>query len=176
MFGHLRKLLSGVSSNDAGAANDWYFEIMSKAREPRPFLIGAVDDTLEGRFGLVSLVSALVLRALREGGHRALADAVYKEVFSGFDYGLREEGVGDSSIARKMRKMGEEFFGLARAVDGVLNGDTDEELGDVLTRNGVANPGFGGDLADWAKARVIELEALDDLSLRAAKIGWSATA
>ncbi|MEM1390875.1 MAG: ubiquinol-cytochrome C chaperone family protein [Pseudomonadota bacterium] len=176
MFGHLRKLFGGASSSKAEAAKDWYREIMSKAREPEPFLTGAVDDTLEGRFALVSLVSTLVLRALREAGHRNLADSVYREVFSGFDYGLREEGVGDSSIARKIRKMGEEFFGLARAVDSVLSGESDDALSQVLTRNGVANTGHGEALADWVQAHVAELSALDEVSLFKAQIGWSAVA
>ncbi|MEL7231876.1 MAG: ubiquinol-cytochrome C chaperone family protein, partial [Pseudomonadota bacterium] len=119
MFGHLRKWFLGEGA--VNPARGWYDAIMAKARDPRPFQIGAVDDTLEGRFAMVSLVSTLVLRALRDVGPegRELADGVYREVFSGFDYGLREEGVGDSSIARKIRKMGEEFFGLARSLDAV---------------------------------------------------------
>ncbi|MEM1088305.1 MAG: ubiquinol-cytochrome C chaperone family protein [Pseudomonadota bacterium] len=177
MFGHLRKWFLGEAS-EVDPAKAWYSEIMAKAREPRPFQIGAVDDTLEGRFAMVSLVSTLVLRTLREVGPegRELADGVYREVFSGFDYGLREEGVGDSSIARKIRKMGEEFFGLARAVDAVLLGESDERLPDVLERNGVANRGYGQDLSDWAQARISELEALDAEALMKADIGWVASA
>ena len=177
MFDHLRKLF-GDKTGRPDPARAWYDEIMAKAREPRPFQIGAVDDTLEGRFAMVSLVATLVLRSLREVGPegRDLADGVYREVFSGFDYGLREEGVGDSSIARKIRKMGEEFFGLARAVDGVLSGEKDEPLADVLERNGVANAGYGADLAEWVQARVTELEALDSAALLNAEIGWTRSA
>ncbi|MEL8056081.1 MAG: ubiquinol-cytochrome C chaperone family protein [Pseudomonadota bacterium] len=177
MFGHLRKLVGG-KAHKQDPARSWYDEIMAKAREPGPFQIGAVDDTLEGRFVMVSLVSTLVLRCLREVGPegRDLADGVYREVFSGFDYGLREEGVGDSSIARKIRKMGEEFFGLARAIDAVLSGEKDEPLAEVLERNGVANAGYGPDLAEWARARVTELEALDSVGLLNAEISWAHSA
>lgn len=177
MFGHIRKWF-GHKSADERAAKVWYDEIMAKARDPQPFVSGAVDDTLEGRFAMVSLVSTLVLRALREVGDdgRALAERVYREVFSGFDYALREEGVGDSSIARKMRKMGEEFFGLARAVDAVLSGQSDDTLEEVLLRNSVANPARGEALSRWAQARVAELSALDKATLLKAQIGWRSPA
>lgn len=173
MIGHIRRWFGGKSA-DARRAKDWYDQIMAKARDPEPFLQGAVEDTLEGRFAMVSLVSTLVLRALREVGleGRELADGVYKEVFSGFDYALREEGVGDSSIARKMRKMGEEFFGLARAVDAVLSGDSEDGLDQVLLRNGVATQGHGQALAKWAVLRADELAALNSEQLLSAQIGW----
>lgn len=173
MFGHIRKWF-GAKPPQERAAEDWYKEIMAKAREPELFVSGAVDDTLEGRFAMVSLVSTLVLRALRDVGPegRTLAEEVYKQVFSGFDYALREEGVGDSSIARKMRKMGEEFFGLARAIDSVLSGETEDRLSDVLLRNGVANKGHEEVLARWAEDQVGGLAALSAEELLSAQVGW----
>ncbi|MEL7545310.1 MAG: ubiquinol-cytochrome C chaperone family protein [Pseudomonadota bacterium] len=134
------------------AGDAWHRWILSHARDPAPFEAALVQDTLEGRFQMVTLVSTLVLRALREFGSdgRDRADMVYREVFSGFDHALREEGVGDASIARRMRKMGEEFFGLARRVDASFEAeDPKPELIDTLVQNGIATDGTAAPLIDW---------------------------
>ncbi|WOR13793.1 ubiquinol-cytochrome C chaperone family protein [Hyphomonas sp. FCG-A18] len=174
MFGQIRKWL-GKQDADKRVSEQWHSEIMAMARDPEPFLRGWVTDTLEGRFAMASLVTILVLRRLRDIGSegRALADGVYREVFSGFDHALREHGVGDSSIARRMRKMGEEFFGLARAIDAALAGKGDEPLAEVLRRNGIIKADEHKEaLADWVMLREGELARLDEAALLAGQVGW----
>jgi cytochrome b pre-mRNA-processing protein 3 len=146
------------------AASRWHRWILSTARTPDPYLGGWVPDTLEGRFQMVTLVTTLVLRRLRvaEGGAGKLSDQVYRAVFSGFDHALREEGVGDSSIARRMRKMGEEFFGLARRLDAAFaQQDAGAGLALALTDNGVCDPAHAHLLGDWLIAQHDRLDGLD---------------
>ncbi|GAB5457493.1 MAG: ubiquinol-cytochrome C chaperone family protein [Henriciella sp.] len=137
------------------AARAWHGEINRLARDPELYQSGLAQDTLDGRFEMVTLVTALVLRRLRDLGDpgRKLADSVYREVFSGLDHALREEGVGDASIARKVRGLGERFFGLARAVDAAL-GSEDEiaALTEVLARNGIISLEAGKPLSVWLVA------------------------
>ncbi|MEO0548423.1 MAG: ubiquinol-cytochrome C chaperone family protein [Pseudomonadota bacterium] len=138
-------------------AEAWHRNILRLARTPAPFASGWIDDSFEGRFQMVTLVSTLVLRRIRtvEDGTQ-LADLVYREVFSGLDHAFREEGVGDATIARKMRGLGEEFFGLAKALDAdFTSSDTVSQITATIDRNGIANPGYSGQLAEW----VVELEA-----------------
>ena len=133
-------------------ASLWHRWILGTARDPRPFEAGWVPDTLEGRFQMVTLVATLALRHLREtpATDPKLPDLVYRDVFSGFDHALREEGVGDSSIARRIRKMGEAFFGLARRLDAAFSGtSTESALRQALIDNGVSPVGHEGDLAFW---------------------------
>lgn len=140
------------------AGETWHRWILSKARDPEPYRAGWVEDTLEGRFQMVTLVTTLVLRTLRERGPegKARADAVYRAVFSGFDHALREEGVGDASIARRMRGLGEEFFGLARRVDAAFAAeDPNPELSDAIVQNGICSPEASENLAGW----VVETQA-----------------
>lgn len=123
---------------DKDAARRWRDAVTAEARAPEPFLKGWVTDTIYGRFNMVTLVATLVLRRLRiEGSEgRALSKAFSELLFSDFDHALRENGVGDSSIARRIRKMGEEFYGLASAIDGALElGGPQKELAKVLQRN-----------------------------------------
>ena len=91
-------------------------------------------------FESVTLHSALIMRRLRSFGQdgKLLADEFYKLVFEGFDHALRERGAGDSSIARKVRGLGERFFGLARAIDTAFGTENPAaELRAVLERNAV---------------------------------------
>lgn len=132
------------------AAQRMHRIILSKARDPQPFQAGLVPDTLEGRFHMVTLVSAITIRALRTDGatSNALIERLNDEIFSGFDHALREEGVGDSSIARRIRKMGETYVGLARAVDAAFDSETiARDLANVLSRNAVTKPAQAPDLA-----------------------------
>lgn len=142
----------GTRQRRREAARAWHGEINRLARDPELYQLGLAQDTLDGRFEMVTLVTALVLRRLRDLGEpgRKLADSVYREVFSGLDHALREEGVGDASIARKVRGLGERFFGLARAVDGALGGaDEITALTKVLARNGIIDLEAGKPLSAW---------------------------
>ena len=47
--------------------------------------------------------------------------------------------VGDTSISRKVRKLGEHFFGLARGLDAAFADGTDEALIDFANRNGLGH-------------------------------------
>ena len=165
MAAGILSLFSPKARRLSGAAKAWHDEIQTLARKPDLYQRGYVPDTVDGRFHMLALMSALVLRRLRDAGAdgRALADKVYREVFSGIDHAMREEGVGDSSIARKMRKRGESFFGLARAVDGAFGEDnTDIALRDVLERNAIAS----GEASEAISGYLIEVSfKLSDLPL-----------
>ncbi|MEL6663207.1 MAG: ubiquinol-cytochrome C chaperone family protein, partial [Pseudomonadota bacterium] len=83
----------------------------------------------------------------------------------------REEGVGDASIARKVRKLGERYFGLARAMDGALEGE--EALEAVLSRNGLGQESVDG-LADYARQADAALAQTSEAELLAGEIAWPA--
>lgn len=123
---------------DPEIVSRWRDAVTAAAREPEPYLRQWVPDTLYGRFNMVSLVATLAMRRLRtvggEGG--LISKGLSERLFSDFDHSLREHGVGDSSIARRIRKMGEEFFGLAKAVDAALEeGGAEKTLAAVIQKN-----------------------------------------
>lgn len=134
------------------AGDQWHRWILARARDPEPYRLGLIPDTLDGRFHMVTLVATLVLRRLRTFGDdgSGVADTAYRAVFSGFDHALREEGVGDASIARRMRKLGEEFFGLARRIDsGFAADDTQAEIIAALVQNGITSSTNAPKLVEW---------------------------
>ena len=160
MFGWFKK-----ASADAQAVRKWRDAVTGMAREPEPDLRGWVPDTIYGRFHMVALVATLAMRRFRPHGKegQALSKAFSEMLFSDFDHSLREHGVGDSSIARRIRKMGEEFYGLASAVDEALDqGGPDKHLAHVIQRNIQPDAGKALELANYVLDLNARVERVSD--------------
>ena len=134
-----------------------YDHVLAGALDPVLYESGAADDTFDGRFEQVALHGALVLRALRKAGRQNQAKALVDVLFSGFDHAYRETGVGDSSISRKVRKLGERFYGLARGLNEALEEENQQALVGFLARNS---------LADQAQERLANYLSNADKALR----------
>ena len=147
--------------------------VFSGARQPGLFLKGYARDDFDGRFQMAALHGGLVMRRLKVLGGEALvvSEKLGEALFDRFDYAYREEGVGDASIARKVRKLGERYFGLARAMDGALEGE--EPLEAVLSRNGLGQESVNG-LADYARQADAALAQTSEAELLAGEITWPA--
>ncbi|TPG59798.1 ubiquinol-cytochrome C chaperone [Roseomonas nepalensis] len=115
-----------------------YTAAVEAARDPALFGEDAVPDTLEGRFDLVALHAALLVRRLhRDPDPRgpALAQAVFDAMFADMDLNLREMGVGDMSIGKRVRRMWEAFHGRALAYEKALAAADAPALEAALARN-----------------------------------------
>jgi cytochrome b pre-mRNA-processing protein 3 len=99
-----------------------YAAAVAAAREPYLYESLGVADTLDGRFDLVCLYAFLLVHRLRRDPEPgpSLAQAVFDAMFSDMDVSLREMGVGDLSVARRMRAMWEAFNGRAHAYAAAL--------------------------------------------------------
>jgi cytochrome b pre-mRNA-processing protein 3 len=111
MFTRLRK-----QPQDSAAAA-LYRAIVSRAREPVFYLEWGVADTMDGRFDLLTLHVFLVFETLRGRGDAAgaLGSELADIVFTGFDEALRELGVSDFGMGRRMRNMADAFYGRVRS-------------------------------------------------------------
>ena len=121
-----------------------YLAIASGSREPRLYLDCGVPDTVEGRFESLGLHVSLVLRRLKSLPPPALdlSKDLIDLFFQDLDSALRELGVGDLSVGKKIKKLAEAFYGRAKVLETTLaHPDADGELEGVLTRNviGVSN-------------------------------------
>ena len=92
-----------------------------------------VPDTLDGRFDMISLHTFLVLDRLK-GVEQDFRQALVDELFADMDRSLREMGVGDLSVGKKVRKMAEVFYGRVAAYDKALAGPPDA-LESAIARN-----------------------------------------
>jgi cytochrome b pre-mRNA-processing protein 3 len=146
------------------SAFDLYGAAVAAAREPFLYESLGVPDTLDGRFDLVSCHVVLLVRRLqREPEHGpALAQAVFDAMFSDMDVTLREMGVGDLSVGRRVRAMWEAFNGRSLAYDAALSADDPSALEAALLRNvwrGAAPPeGGAARLARLVRAQAADLD------------------
>jgi cytochrome b pre-mRNA-processing protein 3 len=113
---------------------DLYQRMVALARAPRIYAAWGVPDTVEGRFEMISLHVALLLRRLH-GVDSALAEAVLKAMWLDLDASIRELGIGDLSVGKKMKLLASNFYGRAAAYDAALKNGDPAELQIVLVRN-----------------------------------------
>ncbi|WP_439633710.1 ubiquinol-cytochrome C chaperone family protein [Glycocaulis sp.] len=118
-------------------ASQLYEAILAEARAPRLYAELGVPDTVDGRFDMIVLHAALVMRRLREEGEggQKLAQALFGRLFDDMDAALREMGIGDMSVGKKIKTMAEAFYGRAAAYDGALKAGDAGQLKAVLWRN-----------------------------------------
>src|ERR1700722_5951612 len=106
-----RKALSGVGLN-ARALHDG---AVAQARAPALYAAMGAPDTTEGRFELLVLHLVLLIERLEHDGEQAASQAVFDVFVSDLDGALREMGVGDLAVPRRMKNLIAIFYGRARA-------------------------------------------------------------
>jgi cytochrome b pre-mRNA-processing protein 3 len=125
--------------------------IMAQSRLPAFFTgPGAAPDTFEGRFEILVLNAGLVLRRLSllpQPGPE-IAQALSNAIFTGLDDALRQIGISDVGVPKKMKKLASAFMGRGVAYAQALEqGET--ELAATLTRNVLAGDGDARTLAAY---------------------------
>ncbi len=111
--------------------------IVERTRTPLFYESFEAEDTVEGRFELLTLHAFLVLRRLKREGESTgeLAQATFDVMFENVDLNLREVGVGDIGLARRIKKMAEGFYGRVDAYEQALEAGDEKELEAALRRN-----------------------------------------
>jgi cytochrome b pre-mRNA-processing protein 3 len=99
-----------------------YQSVVDQSRAPGLYTDLGAPDTVEGRFEIYSLHVVLLLDRLRGHGDQAAetSQALFDTYVKALDHALREMGVGDLSVGKKMRKLGEAFFGRAKSYEAAF--------------------------------------------------------
>jgi cytochrome b pre-mRNA-processing protein 3 len=138
---------------DEAFAAALYARTAGDSRAPELFETCAIPDTLDGRFDSLALHAALVIdRLRREPDGEQLAQGFFDAMFRHLDLTLREIGVQDLGVGRRIKIMAEGLHGRALAYRAALAGDQ-AALAEVLRRNA-----YGGRPPADAQA-VAQLEA-----------------
>jgi cytochrome b pre-mRNA-processing protein 3 len=150
-----------------------YGAAVRAARDPYLYVGLGVPDTLDGRFDLVGLHAFLLMRRLGslEPPGPELAQAVFDAMFSDMDVNLREMGVGDLSVGKRVRAMWEAFHGRAVAYERAMQAADISALTAALVRNvwrGADAP-RAGDLARLAMAQDAHLASQDPAGFAAGR-------
>ncbi len=136
------------------AVADAYGGLLRHVLEPVHYTARGVPDTFEGRARMVTVLTSAACARLSQipGPEPArVMERLNAAVLDGFDAAFREKGVGDHSIARKVRTLAEDHSGLGKslfeAFTATDTGDLGLRLGEILRRNGVTVPESSGVLA-----------------------------
>jgi cytochrome b pre-mRNA-processing protein 3 len=125
------------------AVAEAYRSIVAQSRQVKFYADWGVADTVTGRFDMVSLHLALYLRRLKgDAGAREFGQALVELFFRDMDRSVRELGVTDLGVPKKIKTMGNVFYGLVAALDPALDSGT-ANVEEVLARNvyGAPHPG-----------------------------------
>ncbi|MCP4386058.1 MAG: ubiquinol-cytochrome C chaperone [Hyphomicrobiales bacterium] len=149
-----RERVSSISSVLYGA-------IVAQARDPALYRDLGIADTVDGRFESVVLHLVVVLRRMRTGGDvmREAGQAVFDTFCQDMDRSLREMGVGDLAVAKRMRKIGEIFYGRSEAYNVALDDRDGAGLAEALLRGVPATAGRPGLAADGLAAYITATDA-----------------
>jgi cytochrome b pre-mRNA-processing protein 3 len=118
-------------------AHALYCQAVAAAREPWFYTSLGVPDTLDGRFDMVGLHVILLIRRLQAmpAPGPEVAQAVFDAMFSDMDVSLREMGVSDLSVGKRVRAMWEALHGRAAAYQEPLAAGDAAALAAALARN-----------------------------------------
>lgn len=119
-----------------------YAAAVAQARNPAFYRRLAAPDTLDGRYELVTLHVYLLLRALKGQGKAAhdVGRRLMEIMVDDFDRSLREMGIGDTGIPRRVKQMARGFAGRQAAFDAALDVPLDaggDEALDVAVDNNI---------------------------------------
>jgi cytochrome b pre-mRNA-processing protein 3 len=158
-------------SRDEPSVERVYAAIVAAARAPALYADMGVPDTVMGRFESLALHVSLTLRRLKQlpAPADSLAQELVDRFFAGLDSAMREIGIGDVSVPKKVKQLGQAFYGRLGAYDAALRDDAGaDDLEQALARNVLERPdqpGLAALLARDIRAKAVLLEAasLEDI-------------
>lgn len=153
-----------------------YAAAVAQARLPVFYTDLGVPDSANGRFELYSLHVILLLRGLKGRGEAAAeaSQSLFDTYVSSLDDALREQGVGDLSMAKKMRKLGEAFYGRVRSYDEAFDDLPDAEpLRTLISRTACADGGDAEALTTYAASVLADFGGDGGAALVQGEVRWA---
>jgi cytochrome b pre-mRNA-processing protein 3 len=162
--------------SQAGIIAALYGAVVAQARLATFYADYGVPDTVEGRFDLIVLHLVLLLRRLGQetDQRRGLGQDLFDEFCRDLDANLREMGVGDLAVPKRMQRFAEAFYGRQSAYGEALAAADPGDFEKSLSRN-IYQSGEGGDavrLAAYARAVVAELDSQSDDALNRGDVAF----
>ncbi|VAW23547.1 Ubiquinol-cytochrome C chaperone [hydrothermal vent metagenome] len=122
---------------DTAQVRALYGAIVAQSRQPLFYAQWEVPDTVTGRFDMISLHLCLVFRRLksREETSKIFSQALFDMFFVDMDRSLREMGAGDMAVPKRIKEMGELFYGMLGSIDAALANNDHDAICATLSRN-----------------------------------------
>lgn len=172
---YFRRIFPGRSAEPPARA--LYERVILQSRQEPFYTILGVPDTTDGRFELLLLHMALLMRRLRqeEEAGAQLRQTLFDTLIFDLDQSLRESGVGDLKVGPKLKVMGEAYYGRSKAYDDGLNSLENAQLEEAIERNlfGTVThslPGAAATVASYMRSVMRSLNGQNGSDLMAGKV------
>jgi cytochrome b pre-mRNA-processing protein 3 len=145
-----------------------YGVIVAQARAPVFYAEYGVPDTVDGRFDMIVLHLFLYVRRMSGRGNGGPGQPLFDRFCADLDGNLREMGVGDLTVPKRMQKYAEAFYGRCAAYEKVLSAGDSEAAVLTIARNvfGREEPLPGAQrLADYMFESSVALSLIEDVAL-----------
>ncbi len=171
------------------AVNATYIALVKRARHPFFYAALQVPDTLDGRFELIVLHLFLLehrlvatsgplaphMNTLTSKENQVFAQQLSEVFISDMDRSLRELGVADTGVSKRIKKMGKAYHGRLQAYAVALH--EPNTLRAALARNLYGTVAEGdvaalSTLADYVTANVAALAHADSAIILAGQYHW----
>jgi cytochrome b pre-mRNA-processing protein 3 len=163
---------------DGTPAFGLYTAIVAQARRPGLYRHHGVPDTVDGRFEMIVLHLVLLFHRLGRDGTdgNGVTQAVFDLFVTDMDRSLREMGVGDLGVPRRMKAIGRSFYGRLDSYGRALTEGDRPGLATALQRNLFPDGSTAfarDDLADYAFAAADGLALQSFAALAAGAIAFT---
>ncbi len=157
----------GIGRDPRDALRPLWHSVVATSRESQWYEECEAQDTVDGRFDMITLVLCLVLMRMENSQELAPSTGPLTELFvEDMDRQLRDSGVGDLMVGKTMGKLMSALGGRLGSLRAALGKPDDTALAAVLDRN-MRVDGEGLPLALAARTRELytALQAQDDAAL-----------
>lgn len=156
-----------------------YASIVAAARQPLFYSDWNVPDTPLGRFEMLSLHMFLFQHRMHgeTGASHDIAQILIDEFFTDVDHSLRELGIGDMGIPKRMKKLARMHYGRTAAYADALERNDRDALSAALQRNirpDAQSWPEASKLADYVVGAVEWLAGQDSAAIRAGTASFPA--
>ena len=160
-FQKLKQVLTGqrLEPLPVSDAEALYYHILKCSRALSLYRDYGVEDSIDGRFDSLCLFQSLVMCRLKRTNDELiiLSQGLFDAMFQDMDLTLREMGVGDMGVGKRVKFMSEAYMGRLSAYDKALEETGDEALIEALHRNLYRDGEVTGDAVQLAvKVRAIQ--------------------
>lgn len=162
--------LFGKKNHNRTIVERQYAALTAAARQPGFYDGLDVPDTVMGRFEMLSAVMILFFRRTRSSSTsgQEIAQEIVDAFFQDIDYSIRELGIGDHGVPKRMKKLAGMFYGRLESYAQAMDGNDREALAQALRRNIYPANNEAPDmlgLADWMMSAETHLSGVSETEI-----------
>ena len=113
-----------------------FSKVIEQSRLPVFYTDYLVEDSIDGRFDLMALHMSILINKLDQSAQSAdLKRMLQEAMFDNLDLTMREIGVGDLGVGKKVKIMAEAFYGRMNIYQENLNRSDQDNMQKAILRN-----------------------------------------